>query len=353
MRATPLCAPRSSAELLTRCQVVDEVPLLCGRALRGRLRAHAPGPLRGARRAHLPALRQRQRLRLADRRALRVHRRARRAARVDCALGCPSGYRCDSNARVCVPNGGSCSCTPADTFELACAGQAGMREAGRTGLCRARQLRQGRAERVHHRCRGVRPRRQRLRRQGRRGLCDARGAYSLRRGQLRRVRRERASKTPAPISTWRVAVIRSRPSARWPVPTRATGWAWATCWTAISTSPPAASARSRPRATCRVRWARAAPTLDVNCDGADGDVLAASTSRPTATTAIAGSPTRPLRTHRRGDQAGARLAEQRVRAPARVRRRRHLHRDRRAGRWRADPRRLSTRLSCRSIRPRS
>jgi hypothetical protein len=37
---------------------------------------------------------------------------------IDCALGCPEGYDCVQDR--CVPAGGSCSCDPGQTFDLAC-----------------------------------------------------------------------------------------------------------------------------------------------------------------------------------------------------------------------------------------
>ncbi|MEM1417796.1 MAG: hypothetical protein AAGH15_23050, partial [Myxococcota bacterium] len=39
---------------------------------------------------------------------------------VGCALGCPEGFACDGTA--CVPEGGSCSCEPGESFDVACAG---------------------------------------------------------------------------------------------------------------------------------------------------------------------------------------------------------------------------------------
>ncbi len=38
---------------------------------------------------------------------------------VSCELGCPEGYACDGDR--CAPVGGSCSCEPGQTFDLACA----------------------------------------------------------------------------------------------------------------------------------------------------------------------------------------------------------------------------------------
>ena len=44
-----------------------------------------------------------------------------RRCTIGCALGCPEGYRCDTFVDGCVPEGGSCSCDPGETFTLACA----------------------------------------------------------------------------------------------------------------------------------------------------------------------------------------------------------------------------------------
>ncbi|MCA9616730.1 MAG: hypothetical protein KC586_28420, partial [Myxococcales bacterium] len=38
---------------------------------------------------------------------------------VTCELGCPEGYACQDER--CVPSGGSCSCEPGETFDVACA----------------------------------------------------------------------------------------------------------------------------------------------------------------------------------------------------------------------------------------
>ncbi len=51
---------------------------------------------------------------------------------VSCELGCPEGYTCDESG-VCAPAGGSCSCGPGQSFDLACAGD-GERDAG-TAVC--------------------------------------------------------------------------------------------------------------------------------------------------------------------------------------------------------------------------
>ena len=46
---------------------------------------------------------------------------------VGCEFGCPDGYECrevddeDGPREACVPSGGSCTCTPGDRFDLACA----------------------------------------------------------------------------------------------------------------------------------------------------------------------------------------------------------------------------------------
>ncbi|MCB9656281.1 MAG: hypothetical protein R3B40_08870 [Polyangiales bacterium] len=42
-----------------------------------------------------------------------------RRCAVACEVGCPSGYACQADG-VCAPAGGSCSCEPSDSFELAC-----------------------------------------------------------------------------------------------------------------------------------------------------------------------------------------------------------------------------------------
>lgn len=38
---------------------------------------------------------------------------------IDCSQGCPDGYGCEGDR--CVPEGGSCSCTPGARFDIACA----------------------------------------------------------------------------------------------------------------------------------------------------------------------------------------------------------------------------------------
>ena len=44
-----------------------------------------------------------------------------RRCTVGCDFGCPDDYVCDDVVGGCVPEGGSCSCGPGDTFSLACA----------------------------------------------------------------------------------------------------------------------------------------------------------------------------------------------------------------------------------------
>lgn len=123
------CAPRSAAELVTHCDVVDEVPLCVAQRC-----ATGFAPTREGR---CEALDERLCLACANdndcggltgARCATIGGEAR--CTIDCALGCPSGYQCDSAARVCLPEGGSCSCTTGSTFELACSAGEGAREPG-------------------------------------------------------------------------------------------------------------------------------------------------------------------------------------------------------------------------------
>ncbi|MDB4977703.1 MAG: hypothetical protein JWN48_6044, partial [Myxococcaceae bacterium] len=124
-----VCAPRTTAELVTRCQVVDEVPLCVAQAC-------SPGfaPSREGRcealsaSLCLPCANDNDCGTLAGAVCVPIAGEAR--CSIGCALGCPSGYQCDDTVKACVPTGGSCSCSARDKFELACAVQTTTRKPG-------------------------------------------------------------------------------------------------------------------------------------------------------------------------------------------------------------------------------
>jgi hypothetical protein len=120
-----VCAPRSEAELVTHCGLIDELP----RCIAERC-AVGYGATREGRcealdeRLCLPCANDNDCGPLASAGCANVAGEARCA--IDCVLGCPEGYACAN--QLCIPEGGSCSCTSGRDFELACA--LGERDAG-------------------------------------------------------------------------------------------------------------------------------------------------------------------------------------------------------------------------------
>ncbi len=124
-----VCAPRSAAELVTHCGLIDEVP----RCIAERC-AVGYGPTKEGRcealdeRLCLACANDNDCGALSGARCATIANEAR--CTIDCALGCPEGYSCSND--VCIPSGGSCSCTSGRDFALACA--LGKRDAGQP-LC--------------------------------------------------------------------------------------------------------------------------------------------------------------------------------------------------------------------------
>ena len=115
-----VCAPRGSSELVTRCEVVDEIP----RCVAQRCTA-GNAPTREGRcaaigeRLCLQCANDRDCGSIAGARCTLIAGESR--CSVPCELGCPSGYQCDARSALCLPRGGSCSCGPDEMFDLACA----------------------------------------------------------------------------------------------------------------------------------------------------------------------------------------------------------------------------------------
>jgi hypothetical protein len=136
-----VCAPRGADELATSCQVVDEI----SRCVATRCAAGSAPSREGrcepvAERLCLPCASDRDCGPVAGARCALIAGEAR--CSVPCPLGCPTGYTCDAQSALCVPRGGSCSCGADQTFELACAVSGTLREPG-TPVCvgRARCVR--------------------------------------------------------------------------------------------------------------------------------------------------------------------------------------------------------------------
>jgi hypothetical protein len=123
------CAPRGPAELGTQCRLVDEVPrcvaLRCAAGF-GVTREGRCEPL--DKRLCLPCANDSDCGALSGAVCATIGTESR--CTIDCAVGCPSGYTCDARANLCLPNARSCSCEPGDSFELACAIEVATREPG-------------------------------------------------------------------------------------------------------------------------------------------------------------------------------------------------------------------------------
>jgi len=289
-----VCAPRSAAELSTRCQVVDEVPLcVAERCAAGFAPTHQGRCEALDERLCLPCANDNDCGSLSGARCASIGGEAR--CTVDCALGCPSGYRCDSNARVCVPNGGSCSCSPSDTFELACPGQTGARKPGAPvcvgrascvkGVLSACTTGVEVCDHDDNDCDDKVDE----------GFADARGAYSLDAANCGECGVSCLEDTGTELDL----ACGGDPFAP-------------TCTLACPDARDGVGVGDMldgdldiaTGCECKVSALRDAPgplgksgaELDVNCDGADGDVLSSFFVATDGDDSFAGSPTRPLRT---------------------------------------------------------
>lgn len=287
------CAPRTQTELETHCQVIGEVP----RCMAARCAAGS-GPSREGRcipldeRLCLPCASENDCGALAGARCAPIGGEQR--CTFDCALGCPSGYDCDALLRVCVPRGGSCTCTAGESFDVACPA-GGKRQSGEP-VCVGRARCEGgvlsacatRPEVCDHDdndCDG----------QVDEGFADERGAYS---------------RDPANCGECGVSCVEETgtdleltcggdpfaPRCTLACPDARDGLQVGDLLDGdleVATG-----------CECRVTATHDAPgprqatgeALDVNCDGADGDVLNSIYVAPDGDDGWAGSPTRPLRT---------------------------------------------------------
>jgi len=124
-----VCGPRSQSELEARCRVVDEVPRCVAQ-----LCTVGSAPARDGRcdrvgeRLCLPCANDRDCGSIVGARCALIAGESR--CSVACSVGCPTGYQCDASSSVCVPVGRSCSCGANQTFDLACAKADGMRPPG-------------------------------------------------------------------------------------------------------------------------------------------------------------------------------------------------------------------------------
>jgi hypothetical protein len=289
-----VCAPRSPAELVTHCDVIDEVPLCVAERC-----AAGFAPTRQGRcealveRLCLPCANDNDCGLLSGARCASIGGESR--CSVDCALGCPSGYQCDAAARVCVPMGGSCSCTAGDTFELACASQSDQREPGapvcvgratcQNGVLSACSTSVEVCDHDDNDCDG----------QVDEGFADVRGAYSL---------------DPANCGECGVSCLEDTGTE---LDLACGGDPFApTCTLACPDARNGTGVGDlldgdldiATGCECQVTATEDAPgpvgasgaALDVNCDGADGEVLTSFFVATDGDDSYVGSPTRPLRT---------------------------------------------------------
>jgi hypothetical protein len=289
-----VCAPRSQAELVTHCGLVDEVP----RCIAERC-AIGYGPTREGRcealddRLCLACANDNDCGSLTGARCANIGGEARCA--IDCTLGCPSGYACDATSQLCIPAGGSCSCTSGRDFELACAIESTVRDAG-TPLCVGRascvdgvlsacRVSEEVCDHDDNDCDGLVDE----------GFVDTRGAYSLDQGNCGECGVSCLEDTGLELDLacggdpFAPTCTLACPDARNGIAAGdlldgdldvATGCECKVA--ALVDVPGPVGARDE--------------ALDVNCDGADGDVLASFYVATDGDDSYAGSPTRPLRT---------------------------------------------------------
>ncbi|HEX5656921.1 MAG TPA: hypothetical protein VFX59_06985 [Polyangiales bacterium] len=285
-----VCAPRSAAELVTHCGLIDEVP----RCVAERC-AVGYGPTTEGRcealddRLCLPCANDNDCGALSGARCANVGGEAR--CTIGCGLGCPEGYACSD--AICIPEGGSCSCTSGRDFELACA--LGERDAG-APLCVGRASCVGgvlsacnvSAEVCDHDdndCDGLVDE----------GFVDPRGAYSLNQESCGECGVSCLEDTGLELELacggdpFAPTCTLACPDARDGVMVGdmldgdldvANG-----CECKVSSVADVAGPTKAMDAT-----------LDVNCDGADGEVLGSFYVATDGDDSYAGSPTRPLRT---------------------------------------------------------
>ena len=289
-----VCAPRSSAELVTHCALVDQVPRCVAQACAaGSAPTHEGRCESVSTTLCLACANDNDCGALAGAVCTSIAGEAR--CSIDCKLGCPSGYQCDGGSGHCVPVGGSCSCSAQSDFDLACAVQSNTHDAG-TPVCVGRAMCtkgvlsscQTSVEVCDHAdndCDG----------QVDEGFADARGAYSLDQANCGECGVSCVENTGSELDLacggdpFAPTCTLACPDARNGIMIGdlldgdldiATG-----CECKVS------SLSDAPGPAGAVNAA-----LDVNCDGADGDVRASFYVATDGDDSYPGSPTRPLRT---------------------------------------------------------
>ncbi|MDB4988208.1 MAG: hypothetical protein JWN04_3386 [Myxococcaceae bacterium] len=289
-----VCAPRSASELVTHCQLVEQVPLCVAQVCaQGSAPTHAGRCEALATSLCLPCANDNDCGALRGAVCTTIASEAR--CSIDCALGCPSGYQCDSASKACVPVGGSCSCSASDSFALACAVASNTRKPGTPvcvghascdkGVLSACMTSVEVCDHDDNDCDG----------QVDEGFADARGAYSLDQANCGECGVSCLEDTGTDLQLacggdpFAPTCTLACPDSRNGIQVGdmldgdldiATGCECKV--SALADDPGPTAARDA--------------ALDVNCDGADGVVLSSFYVATDGDDSYAGSPTRPLRT---------------------------------------------------------
>jgi hypothetical protein len=113
------CGPRTEAELTVACGIIEESPVCVATACADGFAVSTAGRCIPAwDRLCFPCATDADCGDIPSARCADLGTETR--CSVSCELGCPEGYACDAEG-LCAPNGGSCSCDPGETFDLACA----------------------------------------------------------------------------------------------------------------------------------------------------------------------------------------------------------------------------------------
>jgi len=113
------CAPRGPAELEVACGILEETPLCVATLCAEGFAVSSAGRCIPAwERLCLPCATDADCGDIPSARCASLGTETR--CSVSCELGCPAGYSCNLEG-LCAPTGGSCSCDPGETFDLACA----------------------------------------------------------------------------------------------------------------------------------------------------------------------------------------------------------------------------------------